>query len=75
MWRLNGLDRPLQQISTTDIGLVAADAFLNADSDEYRNTGISLAGDELSPKEAARIFREVTGLELPASYLFVGRLL
>ncbi|KAK3109644.1 hypothetical protein LTR53_016881 [Teratosphaeriaceae sp. CCFEE 6253] len=75
MWRLNGLDRPLQQISTTDIGLVAADAFLNADSDEYRNTGISLAGDELSPNEAARIFKEVTGLELPASYLFVGRLL
>ncbi|TKA79182.1 hypothetical protein B0A55_03477 [Friedmanniomyces simplex] len=73
MWRLNGLDRPLQQISTTDIGLIAADAFLNSDSEEYRNKGISLAGDELSPNEAARIFKEVTGQELPYTYPVVGR--
>ncbi|KAK5716264.1 hypothetical protein LTR17_016528 [Elasticomyces elasticus] len=75
MWRLNGLDRPLQQISTTDIGLIAADAFLNADSEEYRNKAISLAGDELSPNDAARIFKEVTGQEIPYTYPMVGRLL
>ncbi|KAK0366741.1 hypothetical protein LTR91_014285 [Friedmanniomyces endolithicus] len=75
MWRLNGLDRPLQQVSTTDIGLIAADAFLHADAEEYRNKAISLAGDELSPNDAARIFKEVTGQELPYTYPVVGRLL
>ena len=72
MWRLNGMDRKLQMISTKDIGYVAADAFLNADSDEYRNKGISLAGDELSPNEAATIFKEVTGHEIPSTFSFVG---
>lgn len=75
MWRLNGLDRPLQQISTADIGRIAAEAFIHADSDEYRNTAISLAGDELSPNEAAKIFQEVTGREIPATWGFVGWLL
>lgn len=72
MWRLNGLDRKLQMISTKDIGKIAAEAFLNADKDEYRNQAISLAGDELSPNEAARIFKETTERELPETYSFVG---
>ena len=75
MWRLNGVDRKMQLISTTDIGKVAAQAFLNADSDEYRNRAISLAGDQLTPNEAARIFKETTGQEIPYTYGFVGRLL
>ncbi|KAK0940228.1 hypothetical protein LTR29_008126 [Friedmanniomyces endolithicus] len=75
MWRLNGLERPLQQVSTTDIGLIAADAFLNAEKEEYRNKAISLAGDELSPNDAARVFKEVTGRELPYTYPVVGRAL
>ena len=75
MWRLNGLDRPLQQISTKDIGKIAAEAFLNADSAEYKNQAISLAGDELTPNEAAKIFKEETGLDLPSSYWWVGWLL
>jgi len=73
--RLNGLERPLQQVSTTDIGLIAADAFLNAEKEEYRNKAISLAGDELSPNDAARVFKEVTGRELPYTYPVVGRAL
>lgn len=75
MWRGNGGDRPLQQIATVDIGKIAADAFLNADSEEYRNKAISIAGDELSPNDAARIFKEVTGEEIPSTYGFVGGLL
>lgn len=74
-WRLNGLDRPLQQISTADIGRIAADAFVNAESAEYRNKAISLAGDSISPNEAARIFKEVTGEEIPATWGLVARLL
>lgn len=68
MWRLDGVDKTLQQIATSDIGKIAADAFLHADSPEYKNRGISLAGDELSPREAARIFKEETGKEVPATY-------
>ena len=72
MWRLNGVDRPLQLISTKDIGKIAAEAFLNADGEEYRNKAISLAGDELSPAQAATIFKETTEMEIPTTYSFVG---
>lgn len=72
VWKINGLDRKLQMISTKDIGKVAADAFLNPNSDEYRNKAISLAGDELSPNDAARIFKEATGQKIPSTYSFLG---
>jgi len=72
MWRLDGLDKKLQQIATSDIGKVAADAFLNADTPEYKNRGISLAGDELTPREAAKIFKEETGMEVPATFPWVA---
>lgn len=72
MWRLNGLDRKLQMISTADIGHIAAEAFLHAEEPEYRNRAISLAGDEISPAEAATIFTEVTGKEIPSTFAFVG---
>ena len=75
MWRLNGMDRKLQMISTKDIGKVAAEAFIKADSAEYKNQAISLAGDDISPNEAARIFKETTGQEIPTTYPFVGRAL
>jgi len=70
MWRLNGLDRKLQMISTKDVGRIAALAFLHPE--EYRNKAITLAGDELSPIEADAIFRQRFGKEIPATYGFVG---
>lgn len=75
MWRLNGMDRKLQFISTKDIGRIAAEAFINADTPEYKNKAFSIAGDELSPNEAANIFKETTGQEIPNTYPFVGSLL
>jgi len=72
VWRLNGHDRKLQLVSTKDIGRVAAEAFLNAESEEYCNQAISLAGDHISPLEAAEIFKEVTGKEIPSTFSFVG---
>ena len=68
IWRLNGLDRKLQMISTKDIGNVAAEAFLNASNQRYRNKSISLAGDALTPNDAARIFKEETGQDIPSTY-------
>ncbi|KAK3701815.1 hypothetical protein LTR37_015237 [Vermiconidia calcicola] len=73
MWKLDGMDRKLQMISSTDVGHVGALAFLNAGAEDYRNKAISLAGDELSPAEASKIFKEVTGHELPSTYGIVGR--
>jgi hypothetical protein len=58
----------LHMISTKDIGKVAAKAFLNASDERYRNKGISLAGDALTPNDAARIFKEETGQEIPSTY-------
>ena len=66
------MDRQMQLISTKDIGKIAAEAFLNADKDEYRNKSISLAGDRISPNEAAEIFKQTTGKEIPSTYGLVG---
>lgn len=75
MWRLNGADRPLQFIATSDIGKVAAQAFLAHDSREYRNAAISLAGDSLSVNQAAKIFKEETGKDMPETYSWLGGLI
>ena len=75
MWRLSGEDSKMQFISTRDIGKVAAEAFLNASSAEYKNASISLAGDEYTPRQAASIFKEVTGQEIPSTYPLLGRIL
>ncbi|KAF2172757.1 hypothetical protein M409DRAFT_16722 [Zasmidium cellare ATCC 36951] len=72
MWKLNGVDNKLQMIATSDIGKVAAEAFLNAESDEYKNKAVPLAGDDFTPREAAKVFKEVTGQELPTTFSFVG---
>lgn len=75
MWKLNGDDTKLQMIATSDIGKVAAEAFLNADSPEYKNKAIPLAGDDFTPNDGARVFQEVTGQPLPTTYSFVGVIL
>ncbi|KAK5167334.1 uncharacterized protein LTR77_007033 [Saxophila tyrrhenica] len=75
MWRLNGLDNKVQHVSTKDIGKVAADAFVNASSPEYKNKAVHLAGDELSPRQMATIFKEVTGEEIPATYSWLATVL
>ncbi|KAJ9628505.1 hypothetical protein H2203_002404 [Taxawa tesnikishii (nom. ined.)] len=72
MWYQNGRDRKLQLISSEDVGKVAADAFLNAESTEYRNRSLSLAGDELSPAEANKIFQSQTGKDMPTTFGLVG---
>lgn len=74
MWRLNGADRPLQFIATSDIGRIAAAAFTAHDSPEYKNQAISLAGDSLSLNEATKIFHEEIGLSggLPETYAWLG---
>lgn len=50
-------------ISTSDIGKVAAAAFLNPEN--YAGRSISLVGDKLTFEEANAIFKEKTGQPMP----------
>ncbi|PVI01183.1 NAD(P)-binding protein [Periconia macrospinosa] len=73
MWRLNGNDSKMKFVSTKDIGKVAAEAFLKADSEQYKNKAIALAGDEISLEEFGNVFKEETGQVLPETFSFVGK--
>lgn len=57
---------PLQMVSVADIGVIAAQAFLN--TDEFRNQSISIAGDELTYGQADEIFKSKTGMNMPTTY-------
>lgn len=63
MWEQMGSNKPLQLISTRDIGRVAARMFL--DPTKYRNVALTLVGDELTQSEAEVIFQEVVGERMP----------
>lgn len=58
--------KPLQLIATSDIGHFAADAFLNPE--KYKDKAISLAGDELTYDERARIFQQKTRNPVPTTF-------
>ena len=73
MWRLNGSDSKLHFVSTKDIGKVAAEAFLKADTDKYRNAAIPLAGDNISLRDFERIFKEETGKQIPETFGLVAK--
>jgi hypothetical protein len=46
---------------------------LRADAPQYRNKAIALAGDEIALEDAAKVFREETGLQLPETFGLVGK--
>ena len=66
-------DRKVNLLSVDDIGFFAADALLKPD--EYRDFGISIAGDYLTKGEAQQIFKEVVGRDMPMTYWLIARLL
>ncbi|EXJ90128.1 hypothetical protein A1O3_03197 [Capronia epimyces CBS 606.96] len=68
-------DKPLQLVATKDIGVFAAQAFASAETDEYKNSAISLAGDELTQAQANEVFWKVLGRPMPRSYDFMATLL
>lgn len=71
MWRQNGMDRKLQLVSSVDIGVLVADAFKH--EQEYAGKAISLATDELTPREAEEIFKNVFASDMPRTYDLLGR--
>ncbi|KAH8127524.1 hypothetical protein ACSS6W_000085 [Trichoderma asperelloides] len=71
-WRDVVKSRPLQLISTDDIGTFAALSFMQPH--QFSGKGISLAGDELSYAQVEEIFRQKTGLPPPTTFTFMARL-
>jgi uncharacterized protein YbjT (DUF2867 family) len=66
-------DKRLQFISCKDIGVFAARAF--REPERYSGRSISLAGDELSYREAAEVFKDEMGIDMPTTWGFVGSMI
>ncbi|OKL60738.1 hypothetical protein UA08_04250 [Talaromyces atroroseus] len=66
-------DKPLQFIATSDIGYFGAEGFLHPD--RYAGRGLSLAGDELTYDQFAKIFERKTGQRLPTTFGFLGSII
>jgi hypothetical protein len=75
LMRLGERKKKMQLIATSDVGFFGAQAFINADSAEYKNKSISLAGDELTFSEMKTIFEKKTGETLPTTYSFLAGLI
>ena len=69
-WRNKLEQKPLQLISTRDIGYMGAQAL--ADPEKYRDQAIGLAGDEINYDQVQERFKERTGSEYPATFGFLG---
>ena len=73
MWSCMG-DKPLQVVSTRDIGIFAARAILESNNSIFKNKAISLAGDELTYAQADKIFKSVYQKSMPKAPALVGTL-
>lgn len=70
-WREAIKSRPMQLISTDDIGTFAALSFMQPQ--QYAGQSISLAGDELSYAQLEEVFRKETGRPPPTTFGFLAR--
>ncbi|OQV07026.1 hypothetical protein CLAIMM_11519 [Cladophialophora immunda] len=66
-------DQKLQLIATSDIGFFAAEAFMKPE--QYKNTKLSLAGDELTYDQFKTIFEQRIGTTLPTTFSFIAGLI
>ncbi|KAI9934371.1 hypothetical protein ASPWEDRAFT_151912 [Aspergillus wentii DTO 134E9] len=65
-WQMTLKGKPLQLVATSDIGFFAADAFLHPE--ENKGKAISLAGDEITLEQMARVYKAKTGKNLPTTF-------
>ena len=59
-------NKPLQLIAVSDIHFFGAQAFLHPQ--DFIGRGVSLAGDELTIDQIAKVFKEKTGRDLTWAY-------
>lgn len=72
-WKMAIKEKPLQLVAVSDIGVFGAEAFLHPE--KYKGRAISLAGDELTLDQVARVFKSNTGREPAGSYKILSWLL
>ena len=72
-WRICTKEKPLQLISTHDVGWFGAQAFINPASKAYANAEVALAGDSLTYDQALQVFQQKTGQMMPTTYNTVAR--
>ncbi|KAL2813652.1 hypothetical protein BJX63DRAFT_393573 [Aspergillus granulosus] len=70
-WKVALKGKPLQVVAVSDIGFFAAQSFINPD--KYRGTAVSIASDELTFDEMAKIFKSRTGKDLPTTFDLIAR--
>ncbi|KAL3467656.1 hypothetical protein BJX64DRAFT_248263 [Aspergillus heterothallicus] len=70
-WKVSLKGKPLQVVAVSDIGFFAAQAFIK--SNQYSGKAVSIASDELTFDEMARIFKNKTGKDLPTTFDFIAR--
>jgi len=61
-------DKKLQLVAVTDIGIFAAQAFSNSDSDDYKNQAIGLAGDSITQAEGSESMWRAKSRPMVQSY-------
>lgn len=69
LWAQVG-EKPLQLVSTKDIGKFGAEALLQPQV--YKDQAVGLAGDELNFEQASKIFKEEMGYDLPRTFGFIA---
>lgn len=69
-WKTALDDKPLQFVSTSDIGYFAAQAFMKPG--EYNGRFISLAGCNLTFDQANKIFKAKVGTDMPTTFSFIS---
>jgi len=57
------------EAAARELGVVATQAFIDADGDEFRNKALSVASDCVMVAGAQAVFREVLGREMPMTLL------
>jgi len=72
-WKVYLQQKPLQLISTSDIGRFAAKAFMKPE--EYKSKSLPLAGSELTYEQANAVFKQKTGKDLPLTFSFLSYML
>ncbi|KAM0227879.1 hypothetical protein ACHAPO_011168 [Fusarium lateritium] len=72
-WKVAVRDKPQQLIAVSDIGYFAAQAFTSPE--RFKNQAISLAGDELTFDQVAKLFEKTTGQDAPVTFGIVARLM
>lgn len=66
-------EKPLQLISSRDIGLFAAKAF--QDPEKYSGKAVTLVGDELNFQQANEVFKKEMGKDIPLTFGLFGTLI